>query len=254
MRFKNKVVIIMGAGAGIGRQASGIFSREGAKVVSVDINRDALNELGKGSSSKHNYLTVNADVMDETQVKGVMAKTLETFGVIDVLINAVGGSTVIDNSFAATDDLTADDWDNMMRFNLRGVFLCTREAITHMKKQRNGKIINLASVAGRGGDDFSSSAYAASKAGVIIFTKRVAAEVGSYGITCNAVAPGLTLTDRIKRRWEVATEEQKKRVLDSIPLGRLSSAEDQAKVIAFLASDDASYITGITIDVNGGTF
>ena len=138
MRFKNKVVIIMGAGAGIGRQASGIFSREGAKVVSVDINRDALNELGKGSSSKHNYLTVNADAMDEIQVKGVMAKTLETFGVIDVLINAVGGSTVIDNSFAATDDLTADDWDNMMRFNLRGVFLCTREAITHMKKQRNG--------------------------------------------------------------------------------------------------------------------
>ena len=254
MRFKNKVVIIMGAGAGIGRQASGIFSREGAKVVSVDINRDALNELGKGSSSKHNYLTVNADAMDEIQVKGVMAKTLETFGVIDVLINAVGGSTVIDNSFAATDDLTADDWDNMMRFNLRGVFLCTREAITHMKKQRNGKIINLASVAGRGVDDFSSSAYAASKAGVIIFTKRVAAEVGSYGITCNAVAPGLTLTDRIKRRWEVATEEQKKRVLDSIPLGRLSSAEDQAKVIAFLASDDASYITGITIDVNGGKF
>jgi NAD(P)-dependent dehydrogenase (short-subunit alcohol dehydrogenase family) len=220
----------------------------------VDINRDALSELDKGSSSEYNYLTVNADVMDETQVKGVMSKTLEAFGVIDVLINAVGGSTVIDNSFAATDDLTADDWDNLMRFNLRGVFLCTREAITHMKKQRNGKIINLASVAGRGVDDFSSSAYAASKAGVIVFTKRVATEVGSYGITCNAVAPGLTLTDRIKRRWNVATEEQKKRVLDSIPLGRLSSAEDQAKVIAFLASDDANYITGITIDVNGGKF
>ena len=254
MRFKNKVVIIMGAGAGIGRQASGIFSREGAKVVSVDINRDALNELGKGSSSKHNYLTVNADVMDETQVKGVMAKTLETFGVIDVLINAVGGSTVIDNSFAATDDLTADDWDNMMRFNLRGVFLCTREAIIHMKKQRNGKIINLASVAGRGVDDFSSSAYAASKAGVIIFTKKVAIEVGSYGITCNAVAPGFTLTERMKRRWEVATEEHKEQLLNSIPLGRLASVEDQANAIAFLASDDANYITGITIDVNGGKF
>ena len=123
-----------------------------------------------------------------------------------------------------------------------------------MKKQRNGKIVNIASVAGRGVSEFSSSAYAASKAGVIIFTKKVAAEVGSYGITCNAVAPGLTLTDRIKRRWEVATEEQKKRVLDSITLGRLSSAEDQAKVIAFLASDDANYITGITIDVNGGKF
>ena len=254
MRFRNKVVIIMGAGAGIGRQASGIFSREGAKVVSVDINRDALSELDKGSSSKHNDLTVIADVMDENQVKGVMAKTLEAFGVIDVVVNAVGGSTVIDNSFAATDDLTADDWDNMMRFNLRGVFLCTREAIIHMKKQRNGKIVNLASVAGRGVSEFSSSAYAASKAGVIIFTKKVAIEVGSYGITCNAVAPGLTLTDRMKRRWEVATEEHKKRVLNSIPLGRLSSVEDQANAIAFLASDDANYITGITIDVNGGKF
>ena len=254
MRFRNKVVIIMGAGAGIGRQASGVFSREGAKVVRVDINRDALSELDKGSSSNHDDLTVIADVMDETQVKGVMAKTLEAFGVIDVLVNAVGGSTVIENSFAATDDLTADDWDNMMRFNLRGVFLCTREAIIHMKKQKNGKIVNLASVAGRGVSEFSSSAYAASKAGVIIFTKKVAIEVGSYGITCNAVAPGLTLTDRMKRRWEVATEEHKKDVLNSIPLGRLSSVEDQANARAFLASDDANYITGITIDVNGGKF
>ena len=148
MRFKNKVVIIMGAGDGIGRKASELFSREGAKVVSVDINKDAFSDLGNGSSSKDNDLKIIADVMDETQVKGVMAKTLEAFGGIDVLINAVGGSTVIDNSWAATDDLTADDWDNMMRFNLRGVFLCTREAITHMKKQRKGKIINLASVAG----------------------------------------------------------------------------------------------------------
>ncbi len=254
MRFKNKVVIIMGAGDGIGRKASEVFSREGAKVVRVDINKDAFSDLDNGSSSKDNDLKIIADVMDETQVKGVMAKTLEAFGGIDVLINAVGGSTVIDNSWAATDDLTADDWDNMMRFNLRGVFLCTREAITHMKKQRKGKIINLASVAGRGVSDFSSSAYAASKAGVIIFTKKVAAEVGPYGITCNAVAPGLTLTDRMQRRWKTATEKQKENVLNSIPLGRLSSVDDQANVIAFLASDDANYITGITIDVNGGKF
>ena len=105
MRFKNKVVIIMGAGSGIGRQASVLFSKEGAKVVRVDINKDSLSELEKGNSSD---LTVIADVMDEIQVKGVMTKTLETFGVIDVLVNAVGGSTVIDNSFAATDELTVD--------------------------------------------------------------------------------------------------------------------------------------------------
>ena len=251
MRFKNKVVIIMGAGSGIGRQASVVFSREGAKVVRVDINKGSLSELEKGNSSD---LTVIADVMDEIQVKGVMTKTLETFGVIDVLVNAVGGSTVIDNSFAATDELTVDEWDNLMRFNLRGVFLCTREAIIHMKKQRNGKIVNIASVAGRGVSEFSSSAYAASKAGVIIFTKKVAIEVGSYGITCNAVAPGFTLTERMKRRWEVATQEHQEQLLNSIPLGRLASVEDQANAIAFLASDDANYITGITIDVNGGKF
>ena len=251
MRFKNKVVIIMGAGSGIGRQASVLFSKEGAKVVRVDINKDSLSELEKGNSSD---LTVIADVMDEIQVKGVMTKTLETFGVIDVVVNGVGGSTVIDNSFAATDELTVDDWDNLMRFNLRGVFLCTREAIIHMKKQRNGKIVNIASVAGIGVSEFSSSAYAASKAGVIIFTKKVAIEVGSYGITCNAVAPGFTLTERMKRRWEVATQEHQEQLLNSIPLGRLASVEDQANAIAFLASDDANYITGITIDVNGGKF
>jgi NAD(P)-dependent dehydrogenase (short-subunit alcohol dehydrogenase family) len=254
MRFRNKVVIIIGAGSGIGRQASEVFSREGARVVRVDINKDALSKLDGESSSNHNELTVIADVMDENQVKGVMAKTLEAFGVIDILVNAVGGSTVIKNSFAETDDLSVDDWDQMMRFNLRGVFLCTREAIIHMKKQKNGKIVNLASVAGRGVSEFSSSAYAAAKAGVIIFTKKVAIEVGPYGITCNAVAPGLTLTDRMQRRWEVATEDQKEHLLNSIPLGRLSSVEDQANAIAFLASDDANYITGITIDVNGGKF
>ena len=169
MRFRNKVVIIIGAGSGIGRQASEVFSREGARVVRVDINKDALSKLDGESSSNHNELTVIADVMDENQVKGVMAKTLEAFGVIDILVNAVGGSTVIKNSFAETDDLSVDDWDQMMRFNLRGVFLCTREAIIHMKKQKNGKIVNLASVAGRGVSEFSSSAYAAAKAGVIIF-------------------------------------------------------------------------------------
>ena len=123
-----------------------------------------------------------------------------------------------------------------------------------MKKQGNGKIINLSSFAGHGVSDFSSSAYAAAKAGIMAFTKKVARELGPYGITCNAIAPGLTLSDRMRQRWAEASETHRQRIIASIPLKRVAQPEDQANAIAFLASEDADYITGVTIDVNGGQY
>ena len=167
--------------------------------------------------------------------------------------NAVGGSTIIPNSRAIVDDLTLEEWDNVIEFNLRGTFLCTNAVIKRMKQKGTGKIINLSSVAGHGTSN-TSSAYATAKAGIMAFTKKVAVEAGPYGVTCNAIAPGMTLSDRIARGWEQRSEEEKRRSIESIPLGRPAEPEDQAKVIAFLASSDADYVTGVTIDVNGGQY
>ena len=122
-----------------------------------------------------------------------------------------------------------------------------------MKKQGSGKIVNISSTAGHSLGD-SSSAYATAKAGIMAFTKKVAREAGPYGITCNAIAPGMTLSERIAPRWEQRSEEDKQRSIEAIPLRRVSQPEDQAKAIAFLASTDADYVTGVTIDTSGGSY
>ena len=194
---------------------------------------------------------MRVDVLDTQAVEKMVESIVTRFGRIDILVNAVGGSFIIGNSEALVDDLTLDEWDTVIQFNLRGTFLCTKAAVQQMKKQGGGKIINLSSRAGHGVSD-SSSAYAAAKASIMAFTKKVAREAGPYGITCNAIAPALTLSDRIARVWESRSEEYKQRAMETIPLRRPAQPEDQAKVIAFLASADADYVTGVTIDTSGG--
>ena len=180
-----------------------------------------------------------------------MDSVIANLGKIDILVNAVGGSTIIQNSSASVDNLAFDDWNKVLDFNLRGTFLCTHEVIKHMKRQGNGKIVNISSDAAHSLGE-PSSAYVAAKAGIMAFNKKVAKESGPYGVTCNAIAPGMTLSERIQPRWEGRSEEQRQIIIDQIPLGRLSKPEDQAKVIAFLASEDANYVTGVTIDTSGG--
>ena len=180
---------------------------------------------------------------------------MEAHGKIDILVNAVGGSTVIPNYTAPVDELTLAAWDKIIEFNMRGTFLCTMTVVKQMKKQRRGKIVNISSEAAYGLTHETTTAYAVAKAGIEIFTKKVAREVGTFGITCNAIAPGLTLSERILGgNWGEMSEEDKSRFNESIPLGRPALPEDQAKVIAFLLSQDADYVTGVTIDVNGGLF
>ncbi len=254
MRFQDKVAIITGAANGIGKATSKILAGEGAFLVAVDNSPAALAALAEEiESGGGNITTMEVDVLDSQQPEKMVDSIVSKFGRIDILVNAVGGSTVIPNSRATVDDLSLEDWDNIIQFNLRGTFLCTNAAIKRMKQQGSGKIINLSSVAGHGLSE-TSSAYATAKAGIMAFTKKVAIEAGPYGVTCNAIAPGMTLTDRISRGWEQRSEEERQRSLEAIPLGRAAQPEDKAKVIAFLASADADYVTGATIDVNGGRY
>jgi NAD(P)-dependent dehydrogenase (short-subunit alcohol dehydrogenase family) len=150
------------------------------------------------------------------------------------------------------DELSLADWQRLIAFNLDGTFLFCHAVAPVMKRQRRGKIVNLSSIAGRGLSASSSSAYAAAKGGIIAFTKKLAYELGPYGITVNAIAPSRTLTERIRPRWEEQSPEEQAAEIARTPLRRLAEPEDQARVVCFLASSDADFVTGVTIDVTGG--
>ncbi|SVB22032.1 uncharacterized protein METZ01_LOCUS174886 [marine metagenome] len=254
MRFQDKVAIITAAASGIGKATSRILASEGAHVVAVDVNTQALAALVDTiESTGGNISAIEANVLESQPVEEFVDSVVSTFNRIDILVNAVGGSTIIQNSAASVDNLTLDDWDKVIQFNLRGTFLCTKAIIKQMKKQGNGKIVNISSDAAHSLGD-PSSAYVAAKAGIMAFTKKVAREAGPYGVTCNAIAPGTTLSERVGPRWEQRSEENKQQILEGIPLRRVAQPEDQAKVIAFLASGDADYVTGVTIDTSGGRY
>ncbi len=254
MRFQDKVAIITAAASGIGKATSRILASEGAHIVAVDVNTQALAALVDTiESTGGNISAIEANVLESQPVEELVDSVVNTFNKIDILVNAVGGSTIIQNSAASVDNLTLDDWDKVIQFNLRGTFLCTKAIIKQMKKQGNGKIVNISSDAAHSLGD-PSSAYVAAKAGIMAFTKKVAREAGPYGVTCNAIAPGTTLSERVGPRWEQRSEENKQQILEGIPLRRVAQPEDQAKVIAFLASGDADYVTGVTIDTSGGRY
>jgi NAD(P)-dependent dehydrogenase (short-subunit alcohol dehydrogenase family) len=253
MRFQDQVAIITAAASGIGRATADIVAREGGIVVAVDNNAERLeaatHAILRAGGQAHPY---HADALDQGQVDGLVAQVAERFGRIDVLVNAVGGSTIIADPAAATEALTLAEWQALLHFNLTGTFLFTHAVIPVMKRQGRGKIVNLASIAGRGLSEASSSAYAAAKGGIIAFTRKLSLELGPHGITVNAIAPATTLTERIRPRWEQRPPEARARDVERTPLRRMGEAADQAKVICFLASADADFVTGLTIDVTGG--
>jgi NAD(P)-dependent dehydrogenase (short-subunit alcohol dehydrogenase family) len=193
-----------------------------------------------------------ADALDPAQVEDVVASAVRDLGRIDILVNAVGGSTIISRPAATVDELTLADWQRLIAFNLDGTFLFSHAVAPVMKRQGSGKIVNLSSVAGRGISGSSSSAYAAAKGGIIAFTRKLAHELGPHGVTVNAIAPSLTLTERIRPHWDRRTPEQQAQEIARTPLRRVAEARDQARVICFLASSDADFVTGVTIDVTGG--
>jgi len=252
-RFAGRVALITAAASGIGRATAEIISAEGGQVVAIDTNPDRLGDLlGAIEQASGRAAGRVADALDPAQVADAVAWTAATFGTIDILVNAVGGSTVIARPAATMEQLSLADWQKLIAFNLDGTFLFCHEVIPVMKRQRHGKIVNLASIAGRGLSVSSSAAYAAAKGGIIALTKKLAGELGPYGINVNAIAPSLTLTERIRPHWNQRAPEDRAAEIARTPLRRVAEAGDQARVIAFLASADADFVTGVTIDVTGG--
>jgi NAD(P)-dependent dehydrogenase (short-subunit alcohol dehydrogenase family) len=253
MRFRDKVALISGAGSGIGRATAQMIGAEGGTVVGVDLDQTAVEQIMDGirrAGGTAHALVANA--LEAADVARVVQQTVEACGRIDILVNAVGGSTIIPNSSATVDVLTLDEWQRLLIFNLNGTFLFCNAVVPIMKRQRSGKIINISSIAGRGLSQSSSSAYATAKGGIIAFTRKLSFELGPYGITCNAIAPSRTLSERIHMRWEQMSEAEQAAEIARTPLRRIAQPEDQARVICFLASADADFVTGVTIDVTGG--
>jgi NAD(P)-dependent dehydrogenase (short-subunit alcohol dehydrogenase family) len=253
MRFQDKVALITAAASGIGRATADIVAREGGIVVAVDNNEERLDQtvaaLRTAGGRAHRRL---CNALDPIEVEATVASIVQEFGKIDVLVNAVGGSTIISKPGASVDEMSFADWRKLIDFNLSGTFLFTHAVVPVMKNQRGGKIVNLASIAGRGLSISSSSAYAAAKGGIIAFTRKLAFELGPYNININAIAPSRTLTERIRPRWDQSSPEDQQAEIERTPLRRIAEAPDQAKVICFLASSDADFVTGVTIDVTGG--
>jgi NAD(P)-dependent dehydrogenase (short-subunit alcohol dehydrogenase family) len=253
MRFQGRIALISAAGRGIGRATAEIIGREGGTVVAVDNDKDALESvvgaIRTGGGAAHG---LPADALDAVQVEDVVRRTVDAHGRIDVLVNAVGGSTIIGKPAAAVEDLTLAEWQQLLHFNLTGTFLFTHAVVPVMKRQRSGKIVNISSIAGRGKSPTSSSAYATAKGGIIALTQKLSLELGPYNVNINAIAPSLTLSPRLQPRWDKMTAEEKQQEIERVPLRRVAQPVDQARVICFLASSDADFVTGVTIDVTGG--
>ena len=244
MHVDNKVALITGASRGIGRATALELAKAGAKIViNYAGNAAAAQEVLKAIQDMGGQaIAVQANIAVAAEVDELIRKTIEAFGSIDILVNNAGitRDTLLMRMKEA-------DWDAVLDTNLKGVFLCTKAVAKLMMKQRSGKIINMTSVVGLTGNA-SQANYAAAKAGVVGFTKSMAKELGSRGITVNAVAPGFIATDMT----EVLPDSVKEQMTSTIPLGRPGTPSDVAKAVLFLCSDAAAYITGQTLNVDGG--
>ncbi len=244
MEFDDKVAIVTGASRGIGRAIALEFGNRGASVVvNYNQNLPAANEVVRTiSESGGEALAHQADVSVFKQADGLVKAAIEKYGDLHILVNNAG---------ITRDDLimkmSESDWDDVIQTNLKSTFNCCKAAIRHMLRRRYGRIINIASISGIMGNAGQTN-YSASKAGQIGFTKALAREVASRTITVNAIAPGFIQTDI----WSTVPEEAQKSLMDIIPLGRVGQPEEIAKAAAFLASDEAAYITGHTLTIDGG--
>lgn len=243
MSLSEKVAIVTGSTKGIGKEIALAFARQGAKVVVSGRSAERAEQVcAEIKAAGGNAVAVVGDVSQMEDAQALIDKTVEAYGRVDVLVNNAGITR--DNLLMR---MKESDWDEVISINLKGTFNCIKSITRQLMKQRSGRIINITSVVGQMGNAGQAN-YSASKAGIIGLTKSVAKELASRNITCNAIAPGFIETDMTG----VLDEKTREALLGQIPLGRLGQVGDVAKAALFLASDDAAYITGQTINVDGG--
>lgn len=247
MRLSGRRALITGAAGGIAQETARHFAREGAHLLLTDLNSAALepivNELQKMGAT---VFAKGADLTKSSEVEDLILNGEKALGSLDILVTCAGGYT----AYANFEEIEEDDWDRTIELNLKTVYLCCKFVIPSMKRTGWGRIINLGSLAGRSTSAGSSPAhYATAKAGVSILTQYIAKDVAPFGITANTIAPGTTITERVRK---VLTPEKEAQFVANTPVGRLANPEDVAGVITFLASNESGYITGATLDVNGG--
>jgi 3-oxoacyl-[acyl-carrier protein] reductase len=243
-QLDDKVAVITGGAQGIGRAIAELFARRGAHIVIADINLEKAEATAQAiaASTGRRAIAVKTNVADSASAQAMADRAIEEFGRIDLLINNAG--TTRDNLIMRMSDA---EWDLVLGINLKGAFNCSKAVVRSMMKQRSGRIVNISSVSGLAGQAGQTN-YSSSKAGLIGLTKALAREVGSRGITVNAVAPGFVPTDLTSD----ILGKMKDEAIKMTPLGRLASVEDIAYAVGFLVSDEASFITGQVLSVDGG--
>ena len=252
-RLHDRVALVTGSAGGVGRAIAEALLDEGARVTLNDVNASLLkstfNELkGKGLPVH----AINADVTKREEVVAMKDEIIKHFGRIDILVNNAGGAL---NTPWDLQEIEEAHWNTVIDVNLKGAFFCCQAFIPEMAKQGGGAIVNISALAAHWRASLAGVQYTAAKAGVEGLTRQLAYDWGKAGIRVNAVAPTITISgERVQSLWEWKSEEEKQKVLSAIPLGRLGTPEEIASVVVFLASDESSYITGITIDVSGGRY
>ncbi len=249
MTLNDRVAIVTGAGSpkGIGRAIALMLAKYGANVVVADLNLEGAEAVAEEIRAMgRKALAVQVNVIDKNAIDEMMDKTVAEFGRLDILVNNAGITQPV-----RVPDTTEADWDRVVDVNLKSTFLCSQAAIEIMKKNKYGRIVNMSSVSGKqGGGVFGGAHYSAAKAGILGFSKALAKEVVTDGITVNSVAPGAVATEIRKG----ISDEKEKAIADAIPMKRVGKPEEIAFAVAFLAADEAAYITGEDIDINGGSY
>jgi 3-oxoacyl-[acyl-carrier protein] reductase len=246
MKFQGKVAVITGAGGAIGNAIAIAFASEGATVVAADFNAERAQLIAAKIQAQDGLaLAFPVDVTDEGQVNHLVQQVIFQYARIDILVNNAGV-----HGRGTIETMSVQDWDRVININLKGVFLCSK-AVIPLMKQNGGKIVNMTSIAGKTGGRAATGGanYAASKAGVIAFTKSLAKEMAPYGVNVNAVSPGL-----VKGGMALEFAQYHSDLLKEIPLGVQADPEDVADAVLFLTSDKSKHITGEILDVNGGWY